>query len=56
MPDTTKHGEPFHVPRHQESPCSSKPDHFVSGTISTRMKLTVESVRNEQGERVYRVK
>lgn len=29
---------------------------FVSGTISKKMKLAVESVRNEQGERVYKVK
>ena len=29
---------------------------FISGTISKKMKLAVESVRNEQGERVYRVK
>lgn len=29
---------------------------FISGTVSKTMKLTVESVRNEQGERVYRVK
>ena len=26
MPDTTKHDQQFQVPRHQESPCSSKPD------------------------------
>jgi hypothetical protein len=29
---------------------------FISGTISKKMKLAVESVRNEQGERVYKVK
>jgi hypothetical protein len=29
---------------------------FISGTVSKKMKLTVESARNEQGERVYRVK
>lgn len=29
---------------------------FISGTISKKMKLAVESIRNEQGERVYRVK
>jgi hypothetical protein len=29
---------------------------FISGTISKKMKLAVESLRNEQGERVYRVK
>lgn len=29
---------------------------FISGMISKKMKLAVESVRNEQGERVYRVK
>jgi hypothetical protein len=29
---------------------------FISGTISKKMKLAVESFRNEQGERVYRVK
>jgi len=29
---------------------------FISGTVSKKMKLTVESIRNEQGERVYRVK
>ena len=28
---------------------------FIS-TISKKMKLTIESVRNEQGQRVYRVK
>jgi hypothetical protein len=26
MPDTAKHGQPFQMPLHQESPCSSKPD------------------------------
>jgi hypothetical protein len=29
---------------------------FISGTISNKMKPAVESFRNEQGERVYRVK
>jgi hypothetical protein len=29
---------------------------FISGTISKKMKLAVESVRNEKGERVYKVK
>ena len=29
---------------------------FNSGTISKKMKLAVESVRNEPGERVYKVK
>ncbi len=29
---------------------------FISGTISKKMTLAVESVRNQQGERVYRVK
>ena len=29
---------------------------FTSGTISKKRKLAVESLRNEQGERVYRVK
>jgi DMSO/TMAO reductase YedYZ molybdopterin-dependent catalytic subunit len=29
---------------------------FISGTVSKKMKLTVESIRNEQGERVYRVR
>jgi len=29
---------------------------FISGTVSKKMKLTVESTRNEQGERLYRVK
>ena len=29
---------------------------FISGTISKKMKLAVESVRNEQGELVYKVK
>ena len=29
---------------------------FISGTVSKKMKLAVESIRNEQGERVYRVK
>ena len=29
---------------------------FISGTISKKMKLALESVRNEQGERVYKVK
>lgn len=26
MPDTNKHGQPLHAPRHQESPRRSKPD------------------------------
>jgi hypothetical protein len=26
MPDTTKSDQPFEVPRHNGSPCSSKPD------------------------------
>ena len=26
MPDTTKHDQPSPMPRHQESPCSTKPD------------------------------
>jgi len=26
MPDATKHNQPFKMPRHQESPCSSKLD------------------------------
>jgi len=29
---------------------------FISGTVSKKMKLTVESIRSEQGDRVYRVK
>jgi len=29
---------------------------FISGTVSKKMKLTVESIRNDQGDRVYRVK
>ena len=29
---------------------------FISGTVSKKMKLAVESTKNEQGERVYKVK
>jgi hypothetical protein len=29
---------------------------FISGTVTKKIKLAVESVRNEQGERLYKVK
>lgn len=29
---------------------------FISGTVSKKMKLAVESASNEQGQRVYKVK
>ena len=44
MPDTTKHDQPFQVPRHQESTCSAKPD------PSALARLLVEWMRGDEAE------
>jgi len=58
MPDTTKHDQPFHMPRHQESPCSSKPDPSALARLldewmqgdETEQQETFEALRRDRPE------